>query len=89
MSDAAPAHGQCDTFLQPFPRGQVEQARASYLTAVSLSPGDVQAHYNLAVLYWKQADWPEVVKEFNKVIELDPSNQQARGYLAQAQQHIK
>ena len=67
--------------------GQIEPARTSYLTAISIAPDDIQAHYNLAVLYWKQSNWPEVVKEFRKVIELDPANQQAKHYLEEAVKH--
>jgi tetratricopeptide (TPR) repeat protein len=69
--------------------GQIEQAKVSYLTATSMSPDNIQAHYNLAVLYWKIANWRDAAEELKKVTELDPTNQQAKVYLAQAMRRNK
>lgn len=64
---------------------KLPEAIASYETAVRLEPGLVGAHYNLALLHYKQGDNDAAVIELDQFIKLapgDPDLKQAKALLA-------
>jgi len=60
--------------------GRRDDAQKAYRAALERFPL-AQAHYDLAVLAWNR-DWPAAEQELELAVALDPSNQQARHYLA-------
>lgn len=65
-------------------KGDKELAKRYFTAAIALSPGSLQAHFNLASLYWKEGNWAGVIKEFEQVLLIDPANGNARKFLASA-----
>ena len=54
------------------------------LRALDLKPNYVEAHVNLGVLHWKMGNPAEAVAAWERALMLDPTQQLARIYLAQA-----
>lgn len=48
-----------------------------YLKAIGLAPGDVDLHYNLALLYLKTKQYQEAARSLEKVIQLNPKDKDA------------
>ncbi len=53
-------------------QGHLTEAIAGYLHALSLEPGLVDAHYNLARLYELQGDAPHTIRHLHALQRLDP-----------------
>ncbi len=58
---------------------QNQKAEQSFLSAISIDPGDVNAHYELAVAYLSQGKTELGKESLQKVIDLDP-NSKVAGY---------
>ena len=63
-----------------FNLGDLASAETTWMQVIDIDPGNVEVHYDLGFLYLNQAspDWQGVEREWNKVIELDPSSQLAQ-----------
>jgi len=59
-----------------------KEAEEAYNKALSRNQRMAQAHYNLAILYWK-TDQRRVVEELRKTLEINPGHKEARYYLNQ------
>ncbi|MCG2725814.1 MAG: DUF2723 domain-containing protein [Elusimicrobia bacterium] len=62
--------------------GFYEEAEKAYLKALLRNPKFAQAHYNMAILYWRK-DTNRVIKELKAALEIDPNHAQAAYYLKQ------
>jgi Flp pilus assembly protein TadD len=51
-----------------------DEAVLRWETAAARAPRSVPAHNNLAVAYEKKGRWADARKEYEKALELDPSN---------------
>jgi tetratricopeptide (TPR) repeat protein len=61
---------------------QYEQAKQSFLAAISLLPDFIRAHKNLAVIYIKEEDYQQARQHLVKTITLGEGDAQLFGYLA-------
>ena len=61
----------------------------AYEKAIRLAPENIQAHYNLAVTYWKLNKWPDVVRELRKVLSIDPEHRNAGKFLPVAIENME
>ncbi|MCK5358963.1 MAG: hypothetical protein KAJ48_11255, partial [Elusimicrobiales bacterium] len=59
-----------------------EDAEKAYLKALLRNPQFAQAHYNMAILYWRK-DTNRVVKELKATLKIDPNHKDAALYLKQ------
>jgi tetratricopeptide (TPR) repeat protein len=58
--------------------GLVDEAIAEYQAALKLDPSLAEAHYNLAVLYLREKQAPDLAAEsFRRFLELDPESDRA------------
>lgn len=64
--------------------GKAEAALGYYSQAAEANPSFAKAYFNRAVIMWKRADWPGVVRELERALAIDPSYQEAAYYLQQA-----
>lgn len=65
-----------------------DKALECYARAYRANPGHTAAYYNAAVIYWKRGDWEKVAEFFGRVVEIEPRNRGARGYLEAARLKI-
>lgn len=65
-------------------KGMAAEAEEAYLKALERNPRLAQAHYNMAILYWKK-DPGRAVRELKKTLKLNPDHEQAGFYLKQMQ----
>ncbi|MEW6225053.1 MAG: tetratricopeptide repeat protein [Chloroflexota bacterium] len=65
---------------------QLDAAEATWQQVVALDPDNQEVHYDLGFLYLNQAtpDWAGVQREWNRVIEIDPTTSLAQT----AKQHL-
>jgi hypothetical protein len=68
--------------------GRLDAAIADYRQAIEIEPSSEAAHYNLAVAYWKRSEWENVVEELKHVLTMNPRNEAARTFLAQAEARL-
>lgn len=67
-----------------------EVAEEEYKKAIELDPTHVRAYFNYGIfLYWGKNDFPEAITQWEKLIALNPENEQeimsmTRSYIAQA-----
>jgi hypothetical protein len=63
-----------------FNLGHVDAAETTWKTVIELDPKNVEAHYDLGFLYLNLAvpDWAGVQREWNRVIDLDPTSELAK-----------
>ena len=63
-----------------FNLGKLDEAEATWAKVVVIDPKNVEAHYDLGFLYLNSAtpDWAGVQREWNKVIQLDPTSDLAQ-----------
>jgi tetratricopeptide (TPR) repeat protein len=54
--------------------GNDYQALGAFVRALSAEPSYMQAHVNLARIYQRWRDYPQLIKRLQKIIELDPDN---------------
>jgi len=62
--------------------GQLTKAVETLERAVELLPGSVETHLNLGVVYSKLGRHDEARREWKRIIELDPRNEEALRYLS-------
>jgi tetratricopeptide (TPR) repeat protein len=56
--------------------GLIDEAISEYQAAVRLDPSLSEAHYNLAVLYVREKQAPDLAaKSFQRFLELDPQSE--------------
>jgi tetratricopeptide (TPR) repeat protein len=63
-----------------FNLGKLDEAETTWTKVVVIDPKNVEAHYDLGFLYLNSAtpDWAGVQREWNMVIELDPTSDLAK-----------
>jgi tetratricopeptide (TPR) repeat protein len=69
--------------------GHSERAQAGYEAALRQDPACADAHYNLAVLYWKRGDWPTVVDHLQALSRSHPEDKRWQTYLPAALAHVR
>jgi tetratricopeptide (TPR) repeat protein len=84
---AAEAWADIGTILER--RGESADAIAAYKHSIAIDPRNETVHFNLAVAYWKQNDWMNVVSALTHVLNLNPNHRQAQMYLAWAHQKLE
>lgn len=83
-SSAAPLLAQG---YQEWSKGHLDKAQKLYEKAVQLEPGSVEAHMKLAGLLLSGNNFTASIKEYQRVIGLDPKNAKAFIGLAIAYMH--
>ncbi|MFA5858629.1 MAG: DUF2723 domain-containing protein [Elusimicrobiota bacterium] len=68
--------------------GNLKSAVDEYNLAIAVDPKSVTAHYNLAVAYWRSNRWDDVIRELERVVELNPNHNDAKRYLQQARLRV-
>lgn len=66
---------------QNYEKGDLAAAEADYLRGIALDNSWPGFHHNLGVIYYRQQRIAEAKREFEKVLELDPENKEAREIL--------
>jgi tetratricopeptide (TPR) repeat protein len=79
------AHNNYAGLLSSLP-GRLPEAIAHYEEALRLRPDVPLAHYNLAGAYYRSGRATEAIRELERVIQLDPGNEDARRKLAALRQ---
>jgi hypothetical protein len=59
-----------------------------YSEAIRHNPDFANAYFNRAVVYWRRADWSNVVKELTIALKIAPDYKEARYYLEEAKKHL-
>lgn len=59
----------------------LQQAEAALKKAIELDPEHIHAHYDLAVLYYRQQRLPEAEKTVHRLLEIDPGNETIKKYV--------
>ncbi|MFC1522360.1 protein O-mannosyl-transferase family [Elusimicrobiota bacterium] len=63
--------------------GEGHQAQISlYEESIKADPANIQAHFNLAAVYWRIKDGPNAKKSFENVLKLNPAHPEARRFLS-------
>lgn len=62
--------------------GLYKEAESAYNMALIRNPNLADAHYNIAILYWKK-DWNKVVYELKETLRINPGHSIAAKYLHQ------
>jgi tetratricopeptide (TPR) repeat protein len=62
--------------------GVYEEAEKAYLKALIRNPAFAQAHYNMAILYWRK-DTNRVIEELKATLAINPNHKEATYYLNQ------
>ena len=62
--------------------GFPDESEKAYLKALQRNPKFAQAHYNMAILYWRK-DPNRVIEELKATLKIDPNHKQAAFYLKQ------
>ena len=81
-SDAASA-----AFVQGFTaqkEGKNTTAIAEYTKCLQIEPNCLKCHYEIGWSYWSQSNWTEVKKHWEKVVKMEPQNQEYADLLNQA-----
>lgn len=69
--------------------GRIDEAKAQYEAAVKLSPQAVDPLFNLAVLAWKEKNWPAVIRDLEEVLRRKPDHAEAAAYLQRARLKVR
>jgi tetratricopeptide (TPR) repeat protein len=70
-------------------QGKRTEAFAALDAAAKLDPGFEPTYLYRGVLYANSNEWEAAAAEYRRALSLDPSDQQARGGLAEAERHLK
>ncbi len=65
-----------------------DQALSDYSAALSAWPGDTRAYFNRSVIYWKRSDWPNVIRELEQALRINPNYKEAAYYLELAKRKM-
>jgi len=66
-----------------------KDAAASFLQAIRLKPDYIDAYYGLGHAYYDLQRWEESIKAFEKVLSLDPKDEQAYTRLGELYQKVR
>ena len=88
ISDNNHAEAYTNLAVLEMRRGKVEQARAYFLSAISINPELYEAHYNLSLLSEGQGDLNTSFKEVRKALEAFPEHVDSKNLLAQLRQYF-
>ncbi len=69
-----------------FQKGSPKEAIGVFKTATAIYPAFFEAHYNLGVVYYTMNDFAASKIEFLKTLEIEPSYQPAKDFLARMHQ---
>ncbi len=72
--DASFALGQIDLAIASFFDAKLPQAEEAARAAIKLMPNSPHAHYVLGLALKNQNNYDEAIKEFTKVVEIDPKD---------------
>lgn len=64
-------------------------ALSAYQEALNYNSANLDAQFNIAVVYWKNNDWEKVITALEKVLLINPEHQPARNYLMLAREKLK
>jgi tetratricopeptide (TPR) repeat protein len=62
-------------------KGMLRESLAAYQEAIELKPYDAKAYLGLGITYWKMKESGLARAAWNRSMELDPANNDARGWL--------
>lgn len=68
--------------------GLYNEAESAYTMALARNPNLADAHYNIAILYWKK-DWNKVVYELKETLRINPNHANAAKYLNQIESGLR
>src|ERR1700758_4357098 len=81
-----------------YEKGKFREAAIQYSNAVQVDPRFAKAHYHLALAYLRIGEPSRAYQEFNRTLEIDPENYEARldltnlliaaKYFKEAQEHL-
>src|SRR5215470_15919540 len=70
-------------FVSPLSPAELEEVKSLTDRAVALSPNSPEAHFALGLFfYWGHRQYDSALAEFNRTLELQPNNADARAYCA-------
>jgi len=69
--------------------GELESAKTVLTQALRINPRSTEAYYNLGVIYWREQNWSEAVNAYRRIVEIEPDNQRAYGYMKKAEENLK
>ncbi|MFL6504070.1 MAG: CDC27 family protein, partial [Candidatus Udaeobacter sp.] len=70
-------------FVSPLPPAELEKVKALIDRALSLAPNSPEAHFALGLFfYWGHRQYENALAEFNRTLELQPNNADARAFCA-------
>lgn len=70
-------------------KGDRKKAKECYVRAAEADPRSPDPYYNLAVLYWEEGSWNEVIANLRQVLAVAPNDQRALHYLPLAEQKMR
>ena len=70
-------------FVSPLAPAQLEEVKSLIERALALAPNSPEAHFALGLFfYWGHRQYENALTEFNRTLELQPNNADARAYCA-------
>jgi TolB-like protein/Tfp pilus assembly protein PilF len=70
-------------FVSPLAPAQLEEVKSLIDRALALAPDSPEAHFALGLFfYWGHRQYEDALAEFNRTLELQPNNADARAYCA-------
>jgi tetratricopeptide (TPR) repeat protein len=63
----------------------LSDALKEYEAAISIAPGNAQAHYGIGLIYRANADYRSAITYFEKALSLSPTNTLYKEQLQEAQ----
>jgi TolB-like protein/Tfp pilus assembly protein PilF len=70
-------------FISPLAPAELEEVKSLIDRALALAPNSPEAHFALGLFfYWGHRQYEDALAEFNRTLELQPNNADARAYCA-------
>ncbi|MBN1823654.1 MAG: DUF2723 domain-containing protein [Endomicrobiales bacterium] len=69
-------------------RGDAEAAKKLYLRAIELDPKMADAYYNLSVIFWREKNWEMVVKNLERLLDVNPKDERGRHFMPLAVENL-